>query len=113
MNFMLVHTAFPRSTERDSTVAVKLFFLCVDTITLTCVLELAVRTLARSAADYASTATGMLVIVVLGGAFLHAVIAGHTCSLGITTKAARGEHVCFSHVGYGQVTCRRSGAAAY
>ena len=89
MNFMLVHTAFPRSTERDSTVAVKLFFLCVDTITLTCVLELAVRTSARSAADYASTATGMLVIVVLGGAFLHAVITGHACSLGITTKAAR------------------------
>ena len=74
MNFMLVHTTCERSTDNDRTIASKLFFLSVDTVTLACVFELAVRTSARSEAEYASTATGMLIIIVLGGAFLHGVI---------------------------------------
>jgi hypothetical protein len=74
MNFMLVHTTCERSRDQDWTIACKLMFLSVDTVTLACVFELAVRTSARSEAEYASTATGMLIIIVLGGAFLHGVI---------------------------------------
>lgn len=84
MNFTLVHTACPRSSSRDWNVGRKLFFLSVDTFTLVCVLELAVRISARNEIEYASTATGMLIIIVLGGAFLHAVIVswnGRECVL--------------------------------
>jgi hypothetical protein len=84
MNFTLVHTACPRSSSRDWNVVRKLFFLSVDTVTLVCVLELAVRISARNEIEYASTATGMLIIIVLGGAFLHAVIVswnGRQCVL--------------------------------
>ena len=74
MNFMLLHTTCKRTSAQSWTIACKLFFLCVDTITLACVFELAVRTSARSQAEYSSTATGMLIIIVLGGGFLHSVI---------------------------------------
>ncbi len=37
-------------------------------------LELGVRICARSGAEYASTASGMLLVIVLGGVFLHEVI---------------------------------------
>lgn len=74
MNFILLHTTCKRTKTQSWTIACKLFFLCVDTITLACVFELAVRTSARSEAEYSSTATGMLIIIVLGGGFLHSVI---------------------------------------
>jgi hypothetical protein len=74
MNFALLHTKCERTRLSDWNVARKLFFLSVDTVTLACVFELAVRISARNDIEYASTATGMLVIIVLGGAFLHAVV---------------------------------------
>jgi len=74
MNFALIHTECHRSTANDWTIARKLFFLIVDTGTLTCVFELAVRISMRNEIEYASTATGMLFIIVLGGTFLHTVI---------------------------------------
>jgi hypothetical protein len=74
MNFTLLHTACTRSSSSDWNVARKLFFLSVDTVTLVCVFELAVRISARNEIEYASTATGMLIIIVLGGAFLHVVV---------------------------------------
>jgi hypothetical protein len=74
MNFTLLHTACTRSSSSDWNVARKLFFLSVDTATLVCVFELAVRISARNEIEYASTATGMLIIIVLGGAFLHVVV---------------------------------------
>ena len=74
MNFTLKYTALPRNSVNDYIVTRKLFFLCVDTFTLACVFELAVRISARNQTEYASTATAMLFIIVLGGAFLHTVI---------------------------------------
>jgi hypothetical protein len=74
MNFTLKYTALVRNSVNDYIVTRKLFFLCVDTFTLACVFELAVRISARNQTEYASTATAMLFIIVLGGAFLHTVI---------------------------------------
>jgi len=74
MNFTLIHTACERSTESDWIVATKLFFFTVDTGTLTCIFELALRISTRTEMEYASTASGMLCIIVLGGTFLHTVI---------------------------------------
>jgi hypothetical protein len=74
MNFALNYTGCRRSTANDWIIPRKLFFLIVDTGTLACVFELAVRISMRNAIEYASTATGMLFIIVLGGTFLHTVI---------------------------------------
>lgn len=74
LNFMVLHTQQKRSPTNDITVMKKLIFLVADLLTLTCILELAVRTAARSSTEYASTATSMLIISSLGGAFLHSVI---------------------------------------
>jgi len=74
LNFMLVYTATERSWEQTKVVLQKLLFLCVDTFTLASMLELGLRSGARSGVEYASTASGMLLVIVLGGAFLHEVI---------------------------------------
>jgi hypothetical protein len=76
LNFMLVYTTAERSSEQTRLVLQKLFFLCVDTFTLASMLELGARSSARTAVEYASTAAGMLLVIVLGGAFLHEVIHG-------------------------------------
>ena len=72
MRFMLVHT------ERHSCdfyfVFGKFCFLCVDTVTLVCIFELGLRVASHSKTEYGSTATGMLIIIVMSGAFLHTVI---------------------------------------
>ncbi len=69
---MLVHT------ERHSSdfyfVFCKFCFLCVDTVTLVCIFEFGVRIGSHSQTEYGSTATGMLIIIVMSGAFLHTVI---------------------------------------
>jgi len=82
MNFTLNHTACKRNTASDWIVATKLFFFIVDTGTLTCIFELAVRISMRTEMEYASTATGMLCIIVLGGTFLHTVIQSWNCKSG-------------------------------
>ena len=74
LNFMLVYTAAERSSKQTRLVLQKLFFLYVDAFTLASMLELGVRSSARTAVEYASTAGGMLLVIVLGGAFLHEVI---------------------------------------
>lgn len=71
MRFMLVHTD---ERNRPYFISIKFFFLCVDTVTLACIFELGLRIAAHSAKEYASTATGMLIIIVFSGAFLHTVI---------------------------------------
>lgn len=70
MRFIIVHTA---STKFWFTLR-KFCFLSVDTVTLACIFELGVRIAARSQIEYASTATGMLIIIVLSGSFVHSVI---------------------------------------
>lgn len=74
LNFMLVYTATERNSEQTKVVLQKLVFLYVDTFALASMLELGVRSGARSGVEYASTAAGMLFVIVLGGAFLHEVI---------------------------------------
>lgn len=74
MNFTLNHTVYSKDVANDWIIVSKLFFLIVDTGTLTCIFELAVRITTRTEMEYASTATGMLCIIVLGGTFLHTVI---------------------------------------
>ena len=74
MNFILQHTEGPRSAEKDKIVVTKFVFLSIDTVTLCCIFELGVRAAAESETQYASTVSGMLVIIVLGGLFLHKVI---------------------------------------
>ena len=76
LNFMLVYTAAERSSKQTRLVLQKLAFLYVDAFTLASMLELGVRSSARTAVEYASTAAGMLLVIVLGGAFLHEVIHG-------------------------------------
>ncbi len=74
LNFMLVYTNCERNSENTEIVLKKLVFLCVDTFTLASILELGVRSGARSAVEQVSTTSGILLAVVLGGAFLHEVI---------------------------------------
>ena len=71
MRFIIVHT--DPSTNFYFTLG-KFCFLSVDTVTLACIFELGVRIAARSQIEYASTATGMLIIIVLSGSFVHSVI---------------------------------------
>jgi hypothetical protein len=68
-----IHACAYRSA-RPYFISIKFFFLCVDTVTLACIFELGLRIAAHSAKEYASTATGMLIIIVFSGAFLHTVI---------------------------------------
>ena len=63
LNFMLVYTAAERSSKQTRLVLQKLVFLYVDAFTLASMLELGVRSSARTAVEYAST-------------FLHEVIHG-------------------------------------
>lgn len=74
LNFTLNHTICSRNIANNWIIVTKLFFLIIDTGTLTCIFELAVRISTRTEMEYASTATGMLCIIVLGGTFLHTVI---------------------------------------
>ena len=53
----------------------KLFVLLTDTFAFVAVLELAVRTAARSSSEYASTAAGLELLSALGGVFLYQVVA--------------------------------------
>lgn len=77
LNFMLVHTIGTKSSEKTKTVLSKFVFLSIDIFTLCCVFELGVRSAARSEEEYASTVTVLLIIIVLGGSFLHTVIQCH------------------------------------
>ena len=70
MRFIIVHTA----SKKFIFTLRKFCFLSVDTVTLACIFELGVRIAARSQIEYASTATGMLIIIVLSGSFVHSVI---------------------------------------
>jgi hypothetical protein len=72
MRFMLVHTK--RHPRNFYFILFKFCFLCVDTVTLMCIFELGIRIGLRSQTEYGSTATCMLIIIVMSGAFLHTVI---------------------------------------
>jgi hypothetical protein len=74
LNYTLVYTVCKRSEKNNKIIARKFIFLSIDTITLTFIFELAVRISASSDMEYASTATGMLIIIVFGGTFLYTVI---------------------------------------
>jgi hypothetical protein len=77
LNYTLVYTVCKRSEKNNKILAQKFIFLSIDTITLTFIFELAVRISASSDMEYASTATGMLIIIVFGGTFLYTVIEAH------------------------------------
>ena len=67
--------AWPRCSRAASPCACyKLFVLLADTFAFLAILELAVRTAARSSSDFASTAAGLELVSVLGGAFLYQVV---------------------------------------
>jgi hypothetical protein len=74
LNFNLKYSVEARSPDQSFVVYSKLIFLFIDTFTLASMLELGVRIGARSGLEYASTASGLLLIIVLGGTFLHEVI---------------------------------------
>jgi hypothetical protein len=69
LNLTLKHSRRP-----DSFALLKLAVLLVDTFAFAAVLELAVRTGARSKSEYASTAAGLLLLSALGGVFLFQVV---------------------------------------
>lgn len=75
MNLMLVHAV---RGNHFTLASMKFIFMSIDTAMLACILELGVRPAANSESEYASTATGMLLIIVLGGSFLHTVIEAQT-----------------------------------
>jgi hypothetical protein len=77
LNYTLLYTVCERSEKNNKILAQKFIFLSIDTITLTFIFELAVRISASSDMEYASTATGMLIIIVFGGTFLYTVIETH------------------------------------
>ena len=70
LNFVLKHCRGPTDSEK----LWKFFFLSLDTLTLAGVLELAVRTSARSTIAYSSSAASLLLSGVLAGTFLQIVI---------------------------------------
>ena len=72
MRFMVVH--IKRHPRNFYFILFKFCFLCVDTVTLMCIFELGIRIGLRSQTEYGSTATCMLIIIVMSGAFLHTVI---------------------------------------
>jgi hypothetical protein len=74
LNFNLVYSVETKMPETHLVLYQKLTFLCIDTFTLASMLELGVLSSARSEVEYASTASGILLIIVLGGSFLHEVI---------------------------------------
>jgi hypothetical protein len=57
----------------------KFFFLCLDSLVLLCVLELGVRSSARSTSAYTSTAVGLLLCSAFAGTFLHCVMHNDAC----------------------------------
>ncbi len=63
LNFVLKHCRGPTDSQK----LWKFFFLSLDTLTLTGVLELAVRTSARSTIAYSSSAASLLLSGVLAG----------------------------------------------
>ena len=69
LNFTLRH-----SRAASPCACYKLFVLLADTFAFLAILELAVRTAARSSSDFASTAAGLELVSVLGGAFLYQVV---------------------------------------
>ena len=74
LNLNLEYSVEERSSAQSFVVCSKLIFLFIDTFTLASMLELGIRIGARSGLEYASTASGLLLIIVLGGTFLHEVI---------------------------------------
>ena len=74
LNFNLVYSVETKMPETHLVLYQKLTFLCIDTFTLASMLELGVLSSARSEVEYASTASGILLIIVLGGSFLHEII---------------------------------------
>ncbi len=70
LNFVLKHSL--QCSRQHKTW--KFFFLCMDTIVFACVLELAVRSSARSKTKYAGSAVGLLWSSALAGTFLHLLI---------------------------------------
>jgi hypothetical protein len=75
LNFALRHSAALAPRQR----LWKFFFLCLDTFVLLGVLELGVRSSARSASAYASTAVALLLCSVFAGTFLHCVMHEDAC----------------------------------
>jgi hypothetical protein len=69
LNFTLRH-----SRAASLGACCKLAVLLADTFAFLAILELAVRTAARSSSDFASTAAGLELVSVLGGAFLYQVV---------------------------------------
>jgi hypothetical protein len=74
LNFNIVYSVESKMPETHLILYQKLIFLCIDTFTLASMLELGVLSSARSEVEYASTASGILLIIVLGGSFLHEII---------------------------------------
>lgn len=70
LNFVLKHSHHYSKKHR----VWKFFFLCIDTFVFICVLELAVRSSARSKTDYAGSAVALLWSSALTGTFLHLLI---------------------------------------
>lgn len=77
LNYTLLYTMCERSQKNNKILAQKFIFLTIDTMTLTFIFELAVRISASSDMEYASTTTGMLIIIVFGGTFLYTIINTH------------------------------------
>jgi len=69
LNFTLHHSKY-----QNLFTAYKFAVLLADTFAFLAVLELAVRSAARSSSEYASTAAGLELLSVLGGAFLYQVV---------------------------------------
>ena len=69
LNFTLRH-----SRAASLNACYKLAVLLADTFAFLAIIELAVRTAARSSSDFASTAAGLELVSVLGGAFLYQVV---------------------------------------
>ena len=73
LNFVLQHCQKLTSKAKMW----KFFFMCLDTLVMVSMLELAVRSSARSTAAYISTAVSLLISSVIFGTFLHIVINTH------------------------------------
>jgi len=69
LNFTLRH-----SRAASLNACYKLAVLLADTFAFLAIIELAVRTAARSSSEFASTAAGLELVSVLGGAFLYQVV---------------------------------------
>lgn len=74
LNLALRHSSFRHSKRGARFAAWKLAVLLIDTLALVAVLELAVRSGARSRSEYACTAASLLLLSALAGVFLFQVV---------------------------------------